>query len=285
MEVRSGDELPVSSILAIAKKEFKESISNRWFLVLSVIFFLLILQIPYIVLMLLGFFSYSNIPGKTGIFLAHAISFGGLITLIVGSLSIVTEKEQDTLSFLLTQPIRKLEIIIGKFFGLLLVISLMMSIGFGLAMLPSIGEEEIINIGFLNFIYSTLVMVGSASVMIGLSIAISVISASRTMAVSLALFTWLFFTLIYGSGFLGYMLITVNETQAYFYFIFLNPIEISNTIMHLILNPVLSPSLPARFMVNYFGIGGAFAPLTIGLLIWSVTPIIFSVIEFYSREY
>jgi len=285
VEVRSGDELPVSSILAIAKKEFKESISNRWFLVLSVIFFLLILQIPYIVLMLLGFFSYSNIPGKTGIFLAHAISFGGLITLIVGSLSIVTEKEQDTLSFLLTQPIRKLEIIIGKFFGLLLVISLMMSIGFGLAMLPSIGEEEIINIGFLNFIYSTLVMVGSASVMIGLSIAISVISASRTMAVSLALFTWLFFTLIYGSGFLGYMLITVNETQAYFYFIFLNPIEISNTIMHLILNPVLSPSLPARFMVNYFGIGGAFAPLTIGLLIWSVTPIIFSVIEFYSREY
>ncbi len=285
MEVRIGDELPVSSILAIAKKEFKESISNRWFLVLSVIFFLLILQIPYIVLMLLGFFSYSNIPGKTGIFLAHAISFGGLITLIVGSLSIVTEKEQDTLSFLLTQPIRKLEIIIGKFFGLLLVISLMMSIGFGLAMLPSIGEEEIINIGFLNFIYSTLVMVGSASVMIGLSIAISVISASRTMAVSLALFTWLFFTLIYGSGFLGYMLITVNETQAYFYFIFLNPIEISNTIMHLILNPVLSPSLPARFMVNYFGIGGAFAPLTIGLLIWSVTPIIFSVIEFYSREY
>jgi|TARA_B100002003_G_scaffold190034_1_gene178926 Cu-processing system permease protein len=285
VEVRIGDELPVSSILAIAKKEFKESISNRWFLVLSVIFFLLILQIPYIVLMLLGFFSYSNIPGKTGIFLAHAISFGGLITLIVGSLSIVTEKEQDTLSFLLTQPIRKLEIIIGKFFGLLLVISLMMSIGFGLAMLPSIGEEEIINIGFLNFIYSTLVMVGSASVMIGLSIAISVISASRTMAVSLALFTWLFFTLIYGSGFLGYMLITVNETQAYFYFIFLNPIEISNTIMHLILNPVLSPSLPARFMVNYFGIGGAFAPLTIGLLIWSVTPIIFSVIEFYSREY
>jgi len=283
--VRIGDELPVSSILAIAKKEFKESISNRWFLVLSVIFFLLILQIPYIVLMLLGFFSYSNIPGKTGIFLVHAISFGGLITLIVGSLSIVTEKEQDTLSFLLTQPIRKLEIIIGKFFGLLLVISLMMSIGFGLAMLPSIGEEEIINIGFLNFIYSTLVMVGSASVMIGLSIAISVISASRTMAVSLALFIWLFFTLIYGSGFLGYMLITVNETQAYFYFIFLNPIEISNIIMHLILNPVLSPSLPARFMVNYFGIGGAFVPLTIGLLIWSVTPIIFSVIEFYSREY
>ena len=285
MEVRSGDELPVSSILAIAKKEFKESISNRWFLVLSVIFFLLILQIPYIVLMLLGFFSYSNIPGKTGIFLAHAISFGGLITLIVGSLSIVTEKEQDTLSFLLTQPIRKLEIIIGKFFGLLLVISLMMGIGFGLAMLPSIGEEEIISIGFLNFIYSILVMVGSASVMIGLAIAISVISASRTMAVSLALFTWLFFTLIYSSGFLGYMLITVNETQAYFYFIFLNPIEISNTIMHLILNPILSPSLPARFKVNYFGIGGSFVPLGIGLLIWSAAPIVFSIIEFYSREY
>jgi len=284
--MRNGDdEMSISSILVIANKELKDSIRNRWFLILSAIFFLLILQIPYIALMLLGMFSYTNIPGKTGIFLAHAISLGGLITIIVGSLSIVSEKEQGTLSYLLSQPVRKLEVITGKFFGLLIAISLMMSIGFGLAMLPSIGETEINNIGFDNFIYSVLVMVSSAAVMLGISLAISVISSSRTMAISLALFTWLFFTVIYDSGFLGSLLITVNETQAYFYFIFLNPIEISSVIINLLLNPILSQALSVRFMVNFFGVGGSFVPLSVALLVWFIVPITFSVLEFYSREY
>jgi len=275
----------ISSILVIAKKELKDSIRNRWFLVLSGIFFLLILQIPYIVLMLLGLFSYANIPGKTGIFLTYAISLGGLIAIILGSLSIVSEKEQGTLSYLLSQPVRKLEVIIGKFLGLLLVISLMMSIGFGLAMLPSIGEAEINNIELGIFTYSILAMVSSAAVMIGISLAISVISASRTMAISLAVSTWLFFTIIYDIGLLGSMLITTNEIQAYFYFIFLNPIEISEMIMHLLLNPILNPDLSVRFMVNYFGVGGSFVPLSIAILVWSLTPIVFSIVEFYSREY
>ncbi len=277
--------MSISSILVIAKKELKDSIRNRWFLVLSGIFFLLILQIPYIVLMLLGLFSYANIPGKTGIFLTYAISLGGLIAIILGSLSIVSEKEQGTLSYLLSQPVRKLEVIIGKFLGLLLVISLMMSIGFGLAMLPSIGEAEINNIELGIFTYSILAMVSSAAVMIGISLAISVISASRTMAISLAVSTWLFFTIIYDIGLLGSMLITTNEIQAYFYFIFLNPIEISEMIMHLLLNPILNPDLSVRFMVNYFGVGGSFVPLSIAILVWSLTPIVFSIVEFYSREY
>tara|TARA_B100000315_G_C14533563_1_gene567334 strand:- start:58 stop:765 length:708 start_codon:yes stop_codon:yes gene_type:complete len=235
--------------------------------------------------MLLGLFSYANIPGKTGIFLTYAISLGGLIAIILGSLSIVSEKEQGTLSYLLSQPVRKLEVIIGKFLGLLLVISLMMSIGFGLAMLPSIGEAEINNIELGIFTYSILAMVSSAAVMIGISLAISVISASRTMAISLAVSTWLFFTIIYDIGLLGSMLITTNEIQAYFYFIFLNPIEISEMIMHLLLNPILNPDLSVRFMVNYFGVGGSFVPLSIAILVWSLTPIVFSIVEFYSREY
>ncbi|MAE80851.1 MAG: hypothetical protein CL695_04625 [Chloroflexi bacterium] len=275
----------ISSILVIAKKELKDSIRNRWFLVLSGIFFLLILQIPYIVLMLLGLFSYTNIPGKTGVFLLYAISLGGLITVIVGSLSIVSEKEQGTLSYLLSQPVSKFEVIIGKFLGLLLVITLMMSIGFGLAMLPSLGESGIEIAGLDNFTYIILAMVSSVAVMLGISIAISVISANRTMAISLGLFVWLFFTTIYNSGFLGSMLITANEPEAYLYFIFLNPINISEVIMHLLIQPNFDPELSVRFMTSNFGVGGSFVPLSVAILVWSIVPIVFSVIEIYSREY
>ena len=283
--MKGDDRVSISSILTIAKKEIKDSIRNRWFLVLSSIFFLLILQIPYIILMLLGLFSYENVPGKTGIFLAYAISLGGLITVIVGSLSIVSEKEQGTLSYLLSQPVRKIEIIIGKFMGLLLAISLMMSIGFGIAMLPSIGEAEINSIGLENFVYGVVTMFGATAVMLGISLAISVVSGSKTMAISLALFIWLFFTTIYDSGFLGTMLIAADETQAYFYLIFLNPIEISEVLMYMLLNPLFNSNLSVNFMINFFGIGGSFVPLSLAILVWVIVPLVFSVIEFYSREY
>jgi len=284
--MRNGDdEMSISSILAISKKEIKDAIRNRWFLVLFGIFFLIILQIPYIVLLLFGLFSYDNIPARSGILLTYATSIGGLIAVIVGSLSIVSEKEQGTLSYLLSLSVRKFDVIIGKFLGLLLVFSLMMSLGFGLAIIPSIGEANTSSIGLDNYTYGILTMVGTVAIMLGISLAISIISVSRTMAVSLALFTWLFFTTIYSSGFLGAMLITVDETQAYLYFIFLNPIEISKVIMNLILNPSFQPEISVRFMINYFGVDGSFLPLSVAILVWAIVPIVFSIIEFYSREY
>ncbi len=282
----TGDlRVKISPILVIARKEFKDSLRNKWFIVLSIMFFLLILQIPYIVLMFMGFFSYSNIPISTGAYLTSSLSIGSLITLIIGSLSIVGEKEQGTLSYLLSQPVKKIEVIIGKFLGLLLVISLMMICGHGLAILPLIGETGINNIELNFFSYGIISMIGLSAVMLGISLVISLISATRMMAISLALFTWIFFTSIYNIGTLGNMLVMSGETKSFIYFIFLNPIEISKTILYLLINPIMNQDMSVRYMVNYFGMEGSFLPLYSGLIIWFTTAFIFSIVEFYSREY
>ncbi|MBI2936603.1 MAG: hypothetical protein A3K61_01360 [Thaumarchaeota archaeon RBG_16_49_8] len=271
-------------ILIIAKKEFKDSITNRWFLVLSALFFLLVLQIPYISLVLLGLFPYSNIPGKIGTFLSVATSLGALITISIGALSISAEKEQRTISYLLSQPIRRIDVLIGKYIGLFLTISVIMIIGVGLALLPSFGGTNVAEMGMHDFFYGVIILVGMSAVMLAISFAISVVSASRVMAISIALFIWLFMTVIYDIGLLGITFIASGESQSFLYFILFNPIETTRIIAFILIRPEFSPSISENFMIRYFGFNGSLVPLTISMGAWFAATMVFSTIEFYLRD-
>jgi ABC-type transport system involved in multi-copper enzyme maturation permease subunit len=201
----------------------------------------------------------------------------------MGSLSISGEKEQGTLTYLLSQPIRRFEVLIGKFLGLLLSISVIMAIGFGFALFPSFGSSNIVSVGLLDYAYGILAMVGLSAVMLGLSLGISVISSSRTMALSGALFVWLLLTVIYDSGLLGVVFTTTGESELFLYFILMNPIQISQIAAYLLITPEFSPGLAEAFMIRNFG-SGAFSPLIIAMTVWSSATLCFTTIELYLRD-
>jgi Cu-processing system permease protein len=270
--------------LVIAKKEFKESITNRWFLVLSALFFFLVLQIPYIALVALGLFPYTNIPGKVGTFITVATSLGALITISIGSLSISSEKEQGTIAYLLAQPIRRIEVLLGKFLGLFLTISVIMVVGLSLALLPSFGGSEVGGLGMHDFVYGIAILVELSAVMLAMSFAISVVSASRAMAISIALFIWLFMTVIYDIGLLGVAFIASGETQSFLYFILFNPIETTQILAYILIRPEFPPGISEQFMIRYFGFDGALLPLTLAIGAWFAAATAFSSIEFYFRD-
>jgi len=276
-----GLNLPV---ITVARKEFRDSITNRWFIILVAIFFLLILDIPYLVLVILGFFPYGNIPGKLGTFITSAIPFAALISLTVGSMSIVGEKDQGTLEYLLAQPVLRLEVLIGKLCGLLAAISIVMLVGFGLAAIPAFPTSEVAMLGLNSFVNGLAVIIGISAAMLGLSFAISVSSLSRAMALGLALFIWLFMAVIYNTSFLGLVLTLVGESSLFFYTILLNPIQVVQIMAFLMLRPEMTPDLPAQYMIRYFGYTGALLPLTISILVWVAVPIIFSMIEFSTKD-
>ncbi len=275
--------LTLHPLLIIAKKEFKDSITNRWFLILSAVFFLLILQIPYIVLVLLGLFPYANIPGKVGQFITSAISLGALITITMGSLNISGEKEKGTLTYLLSQPLRRIDVLLGKFFGLLLAISLIMVIGFGFALFPSFGGSNVVSMGLIDFAYGILAMVGLSAVMLGISLAISVVSMSRTMAIAGALFIWLLLAVIYDRGLLSIVFTITNENEVFLYFILLNPIQITQIIAYILISPDFSAEIATQFMIRYFG-SGALVPLSLAMLVWLFASLAFSTIELHFRD-
>ncbi len=108
-------------IWAIVENTFKEGMRQRIFMLL-VIFSILVI----VVSIFLGPFALGEAPKiLRDIGLAAASLFGVLIAIIIGSTLIHKDIEKRTIYTIVTKPVKRSEIIIGKFLGLLLLIAIL----------------------------------------------------------------------------------------------------------------------------------------------------------------
>jgi len=114
---------------------------------------------------------------------------------MLGYASIVGEKERGSLALLLSHPLEREEVLIGKFIGLGSVVTLAILIGFGIASL-------IIwfNTGKMNAVFGIFLI---ASILFGLAflsiaLLLSTIFKKRSTSMGAAIFIWFFFVMIWG---------------------------------------------------------------------------------------
>ena len=182
----------MNEIMAIAKKEFMDNWRNKWIIALTIIFASLTLIASY-------FGTRGGVGWKeAGITIAVMMSITqiliSIIGLMLGYATIVGEKNDGSLLLLLSYPVSRREIIIGKYLGLGAVLIVATVFGFGIA-----GIVIAINAG-INIAQYLLFIV--ASIMLGLaylSIAmfISCIVKKRSTAIGTAIFVWFLFVLIW----------------------------------------------------------------------------------------
>ena len=127
------DKLNPKVIYYIAKKEFMDNVRNRWIILLTVIFVILTIVASFLA------------GGQSG----HAGALGGmeetvvalisissllipLIAIILGFSTISGEAESGALSVVLSYPVRRMEVLFGKFLGLGSVLVASTILGFGL---------------------------------------------------------------------------------------------------------------------------------------------------------
>lgn len=191
----------VKSVYTIAKKEFMDNIRNKWIILLTVIFALLIMVFSYLAG---GQAGEGDVLGdmQTTVFGLLGISslLIPLIAIILGFSTISGEAESGALYVVLSYPIRRIEVLLGKLLGLGSVITFAILVGFGLGgiiIATSFGSESwggyIAFIGlsiFLGFIY------------LSLTICISAFCKKRITSIGggILLFFW---GMIYGTVFLG----------------------------------------------------------------------------------
>ncbi len=108
-------------IWAIVENTFKESLRQRILMLLVVFAILVIVVSIFLEPFALG--EASKIMRDFG--LAAASLFGVLIVIIIGSTLIHKDIEKRTIYTLVTKPVKRSEIIIGKFLGLLLLIAVL----------------------------------------------------------------------------------------------------------------------------------------------------------------
>jgi Cu-processing system permease protein len=146
-------------ITTIARKEFWDRIRSRWVVAVAVIFAVFALVIAYFGAAQSGSVGFKSMELTIASLVSLVIYLVPLIALILGYDAIVGERERGSLDLLMSLPITRLELLLGKYLGLAAALGFSTVAGFGLAGLTlsyGVGLDALYHYG--GFILSTLLM-------------------------------------------------------------------------------------------------------------------------------
>ena len=125
----------MNQIWNIARKELSDGLRNRWLLAISLLFAMLAAGIAWLGAAASGQVGFTSIPATIASLSSLATFLMPLIALLLAYDAIVGEEEGGTLLLLLTYPLSRAQILLGKFIGHGLILGLATLIGFGCAAL------------------------------------------------------------------------------------------------------------------------------------------------------
>jgi Cu-processing system permease protein len=195
-----------SQVKVIAGKECRERIRNWWVLAVALIFALFALAIAYFGSAQQGAVGFRGIDVTIASLVSLVIYLVPLISVILGYDAIVGEKERGSLELLLSMPITRFEILLGKYLGLSAALACATAIGFGAGLLPlasELGRNDLFH--YLGFVGSAILM-GMA--FLSLSLWLSVIAQDRMRASGMAIALWFFFVLIFDLLLMGLLVVS-----------------------------------------------------------------------------
>ena len=193
-------------IAAIAGKEFRDRIRNRWVLAVALVFTAFALVIAYFGAAQQGAVGFASIEVTIASLVSLVIYLIPLIALILGFDAIVGERERGSLDLLLSMPITRLELLLGKYLGLATALALSTVAGFGLVGMVLLTEFDFNALFHYAGFVLTSVLLGMS--FLSMAIAVSVFAADRTRASGLAIALWFFFVLVFDLLLLGALVAT-----------------------------------------------------------------------------
>lgn len=182
-------------VRVIAAKELRDRIRNRWVLAVALIFALFALAIAYFGASQQGEVGFHSIDVTVASLVSLVIYLVPLIALILGYDAIVGERERGSLELMLSMPITRFEILLGKYVGLAGALAGATVLGFGAGLLP-LASELTVRDGFhyAGFVGSA-ILLGLA--FLSISMLVSAVALDRVRASGVAIALWFFFVLIF----------------------------------------------------------------------------------------
>lgn len=206
-----------------------------------------------------------------------------LIALLLSFDTIVGEHERGTLMLLLSYPISRWQVIVGKVLGQTAILAIATLIGYGCAgaALWFQGDFAASSIDAFGYLLLTSILLGAAFISIG-SLA-SALVRERATAAGLAVGVWLFFVLIYDTAVLGLLVADQGQTigqRALDILLLLNPTDAFR-----LFNMMATESVSV-----YSGMAGPgdsstlpHSAFLLALIAWIIVPLILAIIAFRRR--
>jgi len=271
----------VGSVLAFARREFRDAISSRWFILYTVAFTVLAVAVSFMSLAGSGSHGFAGFSRTTAGLLNLIMLVVPLMALIAGAGTIAGERERGTLLYLLAQPISRTELLLGKYLGQAIALCCSMCVGFGLS--AGVLAWRAGGVGMSSFIMLVVFTCGLALAMLSVGMLLSVVSRRSGVATGLGLFTWLILVFVSDLGLMAGTILFKLRVQEVFAIGVMNPLQAFK--MAVIVN--MNASL------DVLGPVGTYASLNFGsvlpwilamvLIGWVVVPLSIALILFNKR--
>ncbi len=273
------------NILIVARKEIQEGLRNRWVLATTLLLAGLALSLTFLGSAPTGTVGVRALDVVIVSLSSLTIFLLPLIALLISHDAIVGEMERGTMLLLLSYPVGRWQVLLGKFVGHLSILAFATLLGYGAAAaaLAATGAEIDAEswVAFATMIGSS-ILLGAAFIAVGYLV--SALVRERGTAGGIAVGIWLVFVLIYDMALLG--LLVVDQGQM-----------LSGGLLNalLLLNPAdayrlfnLTGSAGVSAFSGMAGVAqnATLSPLTLlaALAAWALVPLALAALAFSRRE-
>jgi Cu-processing system permease protein len=267
--------------MLIARREFRDALSSKWFLLYTVAFTTLAIGVSFLSLAGSGEHGFAGF-GKTAAGLLNLIMLVvPLMALTAGAGTIAGERERGTLLYLLAQPLSRTELLLGKYVGLAIALTCSLCIGFGLS--AGLLAWRAGGVGAASFLMLVLFTSILALSMLSLGVLISVQSRRAGVATGVSLFVWLGLVFLSDLGLMAGTVLFKLRVQEVFALAIVNPLQAFK--MNVIVN--LNATLDVLGPVGMYATqeyGSSLPWLLTGVIaLWCVLPLFVAVLIFRKR--
>jgi Cu-processing system permease protein len=203
----------MKNVLLVAGKEVQESLRNRWVVAMTLLLAALALSLTF-----LGSAPTGNVGvGALDVVIVSLSSLTifivPLVALLISHDAIVGEMERGTMLLLLSYPVSRLQVLLGKFFGHLAVLSFATILGYGAAAVALMTSGAAISgaswIAFSNMVLTSILL---GAIFVAIGYLVSAIVRERATAAGIAMSIWLLLVVLFDMALLGALVIDQGQT-------------------------------------------------------------------------
>lgn len=275
----------MTNVLIVALKEVQEGMRNRWVLATTLLLAALALTLTFLGSAPTGTVGVRPLDIVVVSLSSLTIFLLPLIALLISHDAIVGEMERGTMLLLLSYPIGRWQVLLGKFVGHLAILAFATLIGYGASVAALLLTGAVIEVdswaAFAAMIGSSILL---GAVFIAVGYLVSALVRVRGTAAGIAVGVWLVFVLIYDMALLALLVVDQGRT-------------VSGTLldMLLLLNPAdiyrlfnLTGSAGVSSLSGMTGVAAnsALGPISLiaALCVWTLVPLALAAAAFSRRE-
>ena len=272
-------------IYTIAKKEFQDNVRNKWITAMAMVFIILAIAATIMV----GEGRIGSMEETVSSIMGISSMLIPVLGIMLGYSTIAGEVESGALSVVLSYPIKRGEVLIGKFLGLGAVLSSAIFVGFGAAgIVLAAGEGGISWGGYIGFILLTILL---GLMYISMSMMFSAMLKKRSTALGAGIMVF-FWAMIVGIFVMGIYVSTggsmaelmtqegIAEMPDWFWSsIFLSPIDGNMTAVMLVMgvNQFFGFNMEPPSFITLWN-------LVTAQLLWTFVPLLIGYVTFNRRD-